>query len=129
MQTVLPGECLTGRVSPVPGIEPGRRFGKPSQEGEQQQHRVLGDVDGVEPRHVGDPDACRGCRRDVDVLDACAELLNQAELSGVDGFGVQFGPEWNDDVDQLVAGALGKCAWCAPLHVNCGLVARRASER
>jgi hypothetical protein len=59
-----------------------------SQEGEQQQHCVLGDIDGVESRHAGDPDACRGCCRDVDVFDACAELLDQAELSGVDGFGV-----------------------------------------
>jgi hypothetical protein len=48
-------------------------------------------------------------------------MLNQAEVSGLDGVGVQFGPERNDDVDQLVAGTLGKCARWAPLHVNCGL--------
>ena len=79
---------------------------------------MLGDVDGVQPRHVGDPDASRSCSRDLDVLDTRAELLNQAELSGVDCFCVHLGPERNDDVKELVAGALGKCAGPAPLDLN-----------
>jgi hypothetical protein len=81
---------------------------------------VLGDVDGVQPRHVGDPDARRGGRRDVDVFNACAELLNQAELCGADGLCVQLAPERNDDVE-TVAGTLAKLARRAPLHIKCDL--------
>jgi hypothetical protein len=72
----------------------------------------------MESWHVGDPDAHRGCSRDVDVLNACAELLNQAELPGVDGLRIQLGPERNDDVDRLVAGTLGKRPRRAPPDVN-----------
>ena len=55
------------------------------------------------------------------VFDACAELLNQAELSDVDGVGVHLAPERNDDVDRLAGGTLGKFARRAPLDLNRGL--------
>ena len=57
----------------------------------------------------------------MSMFDARAELLNQPEPPGSDGFGVKFRPEWNDDVDRLIAGTLGKRVRRAPLHVNLGL--------
>jgi hypothetical protein len=67
---------------------------------------VLGDIHGVEPRHVGCPDVRGGCGGEVDALYAGAELLDQAELPCLDGLGIQSRPQRNDYVDRVVADTL-----------------------
>src|SRR6201986_1235955 len=78
MQTVLPASASPGGSPQRPEANPAGDSGSRRRSASSNSTACSATSTALSPGHVGDPHACRGCGRDVDVFDACAELLNQA---------------------------------------------------
>jgi hypothetical protein len=84
--------------------ENGRALDQPPRHGEDQRHGHVGGVFGQNLRRVGHGDAARMRRRDVDIVDAVAEIGDHAQLA-VGVFEDRFADHVGDSRHQYVGAA------------------------